>query len=68
MTNTKTSLSIFKTFCDGKKVPIIPPLAVNDESISDFEKKTNCFNKLLHNDSVPRVTPPQGASRWKSGP
>ena len=55
MTNTKTSLSIFKTFCDGKKVPIIPPLVVNDESISDFEKKANCFNKLLHNDSVARV-------------
>ena len=68
MTNTKTSWSILKTFCNCKKVSTIPPLLVNDESISDFEKKANCCNKLLHNDSVPRVTPPQGASRWKSGP
>ena len=43
MTTTKTYQSILKTFYNGKKVPIIPPLLINDKLISDFEVKAN-FN------------------------
>ena len=43
-TNAKTYWFIFKTFYNGKKVPIIPPLLINNKLISDFEVKTNYFN------------------------
>ena len=33
MTTTKTYWSILKTFYNGKKVPIIPPLLINDKLI-----------------------------------
>ena len=41
MTNAKTYWSLLKTFYNGKKVPIIPPLLINNEIISDFEAKAN---------------------------
>ena len=44
MTTTKTYWSILETSCNGKKVPIIPPLLINDKLISDFEVKANHFN------------------------
>ena len=48
MTTTTTYRSILKTFYNGKKVPIIPPLLINDKLISDFEVKANHFNIFLH--------------------
>ena len=47
MTNAKTYWSFLKTFYNGKKVPIIPPLVINNEIISDFEAKTNHLNNFL---------------------
>ena len=35
MTTTKTYWSILRTFYNGKKVPIIPPLLINDKLISE---------------------------------
>ena len=46
MTTTKTYWSILKTFLNGKKVPIVPPLLINDKLTSDFEVKANHFNNF----------------------
>ena len=53
MTTTKTYWSILKTFCNGKKVPIIPPLLINDKLISDFEVKANHFNNFFASKCTP---------------
>ena len=35
----KTFQKIFKMFCNGSKIPIIPPIIVNDKLVSDYEEK-----------------------------
>ena len=35
-TSGKTYWSILKTFANGRKVPVIPPLLLNNEFISNF--------------------------------
>ena len=48
--NPKTSAkdwSILKPFYNGKKMPVIPPLLINNELISDFKTKANHFNSFL---------------------
>ena len=47
MTTTKTYWSILKTFYNGKRVPVISPLLINDKLISDFEVKANHFNNFF---------------------
>ena len=39
--------SILKTFYNAKKVPIFPPLLINDKLISDFEVKASYFNNFF---------------------
>ena len=58
-TSAKTYWSILKSFYNGSKVPLIPPLLVNNQIVSDFTKKTNIFNDFfalqctpLNNSSV----------------
>ena len=48
-----------KTFFNGKKVPVIPPLLFNGAFVTDFEEKAKIFNsffakqsKLVSNNSV----------------
>ena len=36
-----------KTFINGKKTPIIPPLLVNNNLISNFRGKANIFNDFF---------------------
>ena len=48
MTTTKTYWSILKAFYNGKKVPIIPPILINDRLILDIVVKANHFNNFLH--------------------
>ena len=55
----KTYWSILKTFYNNKKIPLIPPLVVNNNFITNIKTKANIFNKffaeqctLLKNDSV----------------
>ena len=36
-----------KTFVNGKKSPIIPPLLVNNNLISNFREKDNIFNDFF---------------------
>ena len=40
-TSAKTYRSILKTYANGRKVPVIPPLLINDEFISNFKTKAN---------------------------
>ena len=47
-TSAKTYWSILKTFGNGKKVPVIPPLLINNEFISNFKTKANCSNKYFN--------------------
>ena len=57
-TSSKTYWSIMKTFINGKKTPIIPPLFVNNNLISNFREKAkghsmprsprNCKLKLFN--------------------
>ena len=42
--SNKTYWSILKTFYNGKKVPIIPPLFINNKFVTDFQEKANVFN------------------------
>ena len=48
LSNPKTSLkayrSILKSTVSDKKIPVVPPLLVNDEYITDFKTKTELFN------------------------
>ena len=47
MTNAKNYCSLLKHFYNGKKVPIIPPLLIDNRIISDSEKKANHFNNFF---------------------
>ena len=42
--SNKTYWSILKAFYNGKKVPIIPPLFINNKFVTDFPEKANVFN------------------------
>ena len=55
----KTYWPILKTFYNDKKIPLIPPLLVDDKHVTDIKTKTNIFNEyfaeqytLLKNNSV----------------
>ena len=43
----KTYQSIINTFLSNKKTPIIPPVLVNGELVSDFEQKAICSATTL---------------------
>ena len=43
-TSSKTYWSILKTFYNTKKVPIIPPILIENKLETDFLKKANYFN------------------------
>ena len=45
-TGSKTYWSILKTFYNGKKALLIPPLLINNKPESNFLKKTN-FNNFF---------------------
>ena len=54
-TNAKKYWSILKSFYSETKIPLIPPLIVNDKIVSDFTEKAYLFNDLctpLSNYSV----------------
>ena len=46
-TSPKTYWSIIKSCYNGRKIPIIPPLSVNEKIITDFNEKSNLFNKYF---------------------
>ena len=50
---TKTYWSILKTFYNDKKIPIIPPLLVNDKLVTNIQMKANIFNKFFADQCTP---------------
>ena len=71
-TSSKTYWSILKTFYNGKKVPLIPPLLIDNELEPDFKLKANFFNKFFadkcipiqNNSTIPRFTEYKSMSRF----
>ena len=48
----KTYWSILKTFYN-KKIPIIPPLLIDDKFVTDIQMKANIFNKFFADKCTP---------------
>ena len=46
-TSSKTYWPILKTFANSKKIPIIPPLLVNDKFITNFLEKANLVKDTM---------------------
>ena len=46
-TSVKTNWSILKSFYKSNRVPLIPPLLVNNKIVSDFTEKANLSNDFL---------------------
>ena len=73
-TSLKTYWSILKTFYNGKKVPLIPPLFIINKLEPDFKLKANFFNKLFadkctliqNNSAIPNFTECESMSRLTS--
>ena len=49
----KTYWSIINKFLSDKKTPIIPPVLVNGELVSDFKRKANLFNNYFASQCIP---------------
>ena len=52
-TAPETYWSILKTFLNGSKIPLIPPLLVNKEFVTDFLDKANLFNDFFRKQCRP---------------
>ena len=50
----KAYWSILKTFYNDKKIPLIPPLLVNNNFITDIKTKANIFNKFFAEQCTPK--------------
>ena len=50
---SKTYWSIIKGFYNGKRVPVIPPLLVNNKFVTDFKVKANIFNDFFSKQCTP---------------
>ena len=49
----KTYWSILKTFYNDKKIPLIPPLLIDDKFVTDIKAKANIFNKFFTDQCTP---------------
>ena len=49
----KTYWSIINKFLSNEKIPIIPPILVNSELVSDFKQKANIFNNHFASPCTP---------------
>ena len=52
-TETIRSSRNYKILVNGKKIPIIPPLLVNDNFITNFLEKANLFNEFFSKQCQP---------------
>ena len=50
---TKTYWAILKTFVNGSKIPLIPPLLVDNKLVTDFLDKANLFNNFFAKQCTP---------------
>ena len=53
LVQAKTYWSILKTFYNGKKIPLIPPLLVNDKFLTDMKMEADIFNKFFAEQCTP---------------
>ena len=51
--SSKSCWSILKTFVNGKKISVIPPLLVNDKFVTNFLEKANLFNEFFSKQCQP---------------
>ena len=49
----KTYWPILKTFYNNKKIPLIPPLLIDDKFVTDIQTKANIFNKVFAEQCTP---------------
>ena len=52
-TAPKTYWSILNRFLSNKKLPIIPPILVDDRVVSNFAEKTELFNSYFASQCTP---------------
>ena len=52
-TNSKTYWSLLKTFYNGKKVPVIPPIIINNNIVSNIKQKADYFNDFFAQQCTP---------------
>ena len=48
-TSAKSYWTILKTFYNKRKIPLIPPLLVNNSFVTDFKEKANLMNFFASN-------------------
>ena len=53
LAQAKAYWSILKKFYNGKKIPLLPPLLVNDKFVTDMKTKADVFNKLFAEQCTP---------------
>ena len=53
LSQAKTYWSILKTFYNSKKIPLIPPLLVDDKFATDMKTKSNVFNTFFAEQCTP---------------
>ena len=51
--SAKSCWTILKAFYSGKKIPLIPPLVINDRLITDIRVKANYFNLYFAKQCAP---------------
>ena len=49
----KTYWSILTTFYNDKKIPLIPPLLVDDKFVTDMKMKADIFNNFFAKQCTP---------------
>ena len=49
----KTYWSILKTFYNDKKIPVIPPLLIDNNFVTDIQTKANIINKFFADQCTP---------------
>ena len=52
-TASKTYWVILKTFVNGNKIPLIPPLLLDNKLVTDFLGKANLFNNFFAKHRTP---------------
>ena len=52
-TAPKTYRAIFKTFANDSKIPLIPPLLVENKLVTEFLDKANLFNNFFAKQCTP---------------
>ena len=54
-TSSKTYWSIVKTFYNGRKIPFIQPLLINEKLETDFKRKLHHFNVFFASTCTPLI-------------